>query len=119
MPGFQEICTIKADISALEGKLARHERNGRSYWALQIEVAISLGSTSPEARILWKENVSCDTECRPLTADNTLSPLGRASKRTRERDRCRIRTFRPLEPSFLNTCGIFESVTAAWTYTGR
>ncbi|KDQ53846.1 hypothetical protein JAAARDRAFT_414401 [Jaapia argillacea MUCL 33604] len=54
--GIQEICTINADISNLQGKLPMRNGPNGPYWYLEFEVAIAFGSTSPSARILWVEN---------------------------------------------------------------
>jgi hypothetical protein len=60
LPGFHKRCTIKANMSKLQGKLpSRFGPTGRMYYYLDFEVAIKFGARSPEARILWKEDVRC------------------------------------------------------------
>lgn len=45
-------------MSNLQGRLPfKVGPTGRRYYYLEFEVAIRLGATSPEARILWKEYV--------------------------------------------------------------
>ena len=58
LPGFHKRCTIKANMSKLQGRLpSRFGPTGRTYYYLEFEVAIRFGATSPEARILWKDDV--------------------------------------------------------------
>ena len=58
LPGFHKRCTIKADMSRLEGRLpSKIGTRGRRYWYISFEVAIKFGATSPEARIIWEEDV--------------------------------------------------------------
>jgi len=58
LPGFRKRCTIKANMSKLQGRLpSRFGPTGRIYYYLGFEVAIRFGATSPEARILWEDNV--------------------------------------------------------------
>lgn len=58
LPGFRKICTVEANISELQGRLpSRFGPTGRMYYYLDFKVAIKFGTTSPEARILWEENV--------------------------------------------------------------
>ena len=58
LPGFRKRCTIKANMSKLQGRLpSRFGPTGRRYYYLEFEVAIRFGATSPEARILWEEDV--------------------------------------------------------------
>jgi hypothetical protein len=60
LPGFRKQCTIKANMSGLQGRLPfRFGPTGLKYYYLDFEVAIRFGATSPEARILWKEDVRC------------------------------------------------------------
>ena len=64
LPGFRKRCTIKANMSKLQGRLPfRFGPTGRIYYYLEFEVAIRFGATSPEARILWEDNVRCHCLC--------------------------------------------------------
>jgi len=57
LPGFRKICTVTANMSNLEGRLpSRFGPTRRKYYYLDFEVAIRLGTASPEARILWEED---------------------------------------------------------------
>lgn len=77
MPGFQEVCTISADLSVLSGKLPRLDDR---YFKLEFQIDVELGSTMPCAKILWigpegeqrsdpvsfecPESVAVEWECR-------------------------------------------------------
>ena len=64
LPGFHKRCVIKANMSKLQGRLPfRFGPTGRKYYYLDFEVAIKFGATSPEARIIWVENVSSHCLC--------------------------------------------------------
>jgi hypothetical protein len=64
LPGFRKQCTIKANMSKLRGRLPfRFGPTGRIYYYLEFEVAIRFGATSPEARILWEDDVRRHSLC--------------------------------------------------------
>jgi hypothetical protein len=64
LPGFRKRCTIKANMSKLQGRLPfRFGPTGRIYYYLEFEVAIRFGATSPEARILWEDDVRHHYPC--------------------------------------------------------
>ena len=58
LPGFSEVCTIKADMSTMQDGLAKIDTIGGAYWRLDFKVAIAFGSTSLSSRLTWKEKAS-------------------------------------------------------------
>ncbi|KAF8593068.1 hypothetical protein BDV93DRAFT_590255, partial [Ceratobasidium sp. AG-I] len=59
-PGFNKVCELSADLTALKGTLKREEGSHGTYWVLDFTVAIRFGGTELEAFIEWKENVGQD-----------------------------------------------------------
>ncbi|KAH7336868.1 hypothetical protein B0J17DRAFT_665188 [Rhizoctonia solani] len=55
--GFQEACTIRANLKKLEGALKSGVGvNGSSYWTLSFSVCIRFGGTELESFLEWEEN---------------------------------------------------------------
>ncbi|CAE6415064.1 unnamed protein product [Rhizoctonia solani] len=56
-PGFQEACTIRANLQNLEGALvSAMGKHGSRYWTLQFEICIRFGGTELESYLEWEEN---------------------------------------------------------------
>ncbi|EUC60257.1 heat shock 70 kDa protein 12A, partial [Rhizoctonia solani AG-3 Rhs1AP] len=56
-PGFQDACTIRANLKNLEGALVSGMgRNGARYWTLRFNVCIRFGGTELESYLEWEEN---------------------------------------------------------------
>lgn len=53
MPGFTQICTISADLSALSGALQMQEGPTGPRWELQYEIGILFGNTELSAVVIW------------------------------------------------------------------
>ncbi|KAG9126354.1 hypothetical protein FRC07_003747 [Ceratobasidium sp. 392] len=57
LSGFQEICTITADLTRLSGALEpRIGVHGKMYWRLSFDVCIRFGETEWAAYLEWEEN---------------------------------------------------------------
>ncbi|CAE6374609.1 unnamed protein product [Rhizoctonia solani] len=55
--GFQDACTIRANLKGLEGALVSDVgRNGTRYWTLRFNVCIRFGGTELESYLEWEEN---------------------------------------------------------------
>ncbi|KAF8602531.1 hypothetical protein BDV93DRAFT_545197 [Ceratobasidium sp. AG-I] len=54
-PGFQEVCELSADLTALRGVLQEEEGIFGSYWLLKFVIGIRFGGTELEAFIEWEE----------------------------------------------------------------
>ncbi|KAG9126356.1 hypothetical protein FRC07_003749 [Ceratobasidium sp. 392] len=63
LSGFQECCTIAADLGRLSGALdPRIGVQGNTYWELIFDVCIRFGGTEWEAYLEWKEDL-IETTC--------------------------------------------------------
>lgn len=56
-PGFQEVCELSADLTALQGILTEQEGPSGNYWVLKFVVGIRFGGTELEAFIEWEKDV--------------------------------------------------------------
>jgi len=58
MPGFREVCTIRANLSGLERGLKQiTSPTGEKYWQIEYTVEIFFGRTTLGACVVWKEGV--------------------------------------------------------------
>ncbi|KAF8336893.1 uncharacterized protein EI90DRAFT_3013883 [Cantharellus anzutake] len=55
-PGFEEICTISADMSGLSGALEECQGVQGKYWKLRFNICIKFGGTELQAYITWTED---------------------------------------------------------------
>ncbi|KAJ1303449.1 hypothetical protein OPQ81_011638 [Rhizoctonia solani] len=56
-PGFQGVCTIRANLENLQGALrAGFGGRGFRYWSLKFDVCIRFGGTELESYMEWEEN---------------------------------------------------------------
>jgi hypothetical protein len=54
MPGFTEVCVIKADLSNMAGTLEECIGPRGIYWRANFEVGILFGGTELAAKLFWK-----------------------------------------------------------------
>ncbi|KAF8754983.1 ATP binding [Rhizoctonia solani] len=79
--GFQEACTIRANLQHLEGALvSAMGKHGSRYWTLQFDICIRFGGTELESYLEWEENVGIFDSYTPLETDNTA--FGDQSRQT-------------------------------------
>ena len=55
--GFEDVCTICADLSGLSGALKRWGSDG-TYWRLDYQITIQFCGTELQAYLEWTEGVS-------------------------------------------------------------
>jgi hypothetical protein len=77
--GFQEVCSIEIDLSAMRSALRKVKLKSRGccepsehYWVLSYRIAFMFGSTEIRAFVVWTENG--ETKRGPAT----LIPISRA-----------------------------------------
>ncbi|CAE6460910.1 unnamed protein product [Rhizoctonia solani] len=74
-PGFQVVCNITGDLSAMENALQIHKNSdGTEYWTLDYDVCIRFGRTELEACLEWKEKALLECS-RPLFTPKTKGYL--------------------------------------------
>ncbi|KIM25121.1 hypothetical protein M408DRAFT_26521 [Serendipita vermifera MAFF 305830] len=56
LPQIRHLCSLKADMSNLQGSLQPHKGPQGPYYRVDYTVSIRLGGTKLEARLQWKEN---------------------------------------------------------------
>lgn len=56
-PGFMQICTVRADLSGLRGRLTKKLGLNGTYWELSFTIGIRFGRTELEAFVEWDEEV--------------------------------------------------------------
>ncbi|KIM20880.1 hypothetical protein M408DRAFT_30015 [Serendipita vermifera MAFF 305830] len=56
LPQIRHLCSLKADMSNLQGSLQPHKGPQGPYYRADYTVSIRLGGTKLEARLQWKEN---------------------------------------------------------------
>ncbi|CUA77246.1 Heat shock 70 kDa protein 12B [Homo sapiens] [Rhizoctonia solani] len=71
--GFQNCCTISADLTNLSGALEpRIGINGNKYWRLYFEVCIRFGGTELEAYLEWEERGTTQTGTVTIVPDDPV-----------------------------------------------
>ncbi|KAF8593962.1 hypothetical protein BDV93DRAFT_189709 [Ceratobasidium sp. AG-I] len=60
LSGFQNVCTLTADLSSLHGALEKVDAPGQSYWTLAYDLCLHFGGTEVSASIEWQEKgITC------------------------------------------------------------
>ncbi|ELU36012.1 hypothetical protein AG1IA_09958 [Rhizoctonia solani AG-1 IA] len=76
--GFQEACTIRANLQHLEGALvSAMGKHGSRYWTLQFDICIRFGGTELESYLEWEDNVGIFDSYMPLETDNKKQGIKR------------------------------------------
>jgi hypothetical protein len=70
MPGFQEVCSVKANLNELSSALkVKRSAHGVQYWSLSFNVCIHFGRTELRAFLEWVENVRVSASCLAQKCD--------------------------------------------------
>lgn len=56
-PGFEQICSVRANLSGLRGRLTKKGGLNGAYWELSYVIGLRFGRTALEAFIEWDEEV--------------------------------------------------------------
>ena len=58
LPNFRHVCTLRADLSGLQGSLkVQTGPEGQDFWRVDFKVKVFFGGTALKARLAWCEGV--------------------------------------------------------------
>ena len=59
LPKFRHVCTLQADLSALENHLkVQYGAQSQAFWRVSYNINVRFGGTAIKARLTWNEGVS-------------------------------------------------------------